>query len=270
MGRGAQTDAERAVPRAERSQYAIERLNDRTDPDSTVRRNLYCFPTLFDNRTKVLEHLLSSYGTGHVWENGELVPIFDDYTPAALKSRDPEDEFERDRRRWYQDVEMNADQVADLRKLSSEAAARVRVVRENLDELVQTRKPLVLAPAVTEDGPLTTFPDDITDEWLAAVEETAEAILACDRSGHATDEDLNPALRPKPLSPEARKRMNELFDEILGTDTPQQTPEEIAAQAIKERQQRIERDAQAVIRNHEIARRALKRVAKVRAGRAGA
>jgi hypothetical protein len=46
-----------------------------TDPETTIRRSLWRYPSLFANRADVLYHLFCIIGNGYDWVNGELVGI---------------------------------------------------------------------------------------------------------------------------------------------------------------------------------------------------
>lgn len=104
-----------------------ERFATGDDPESTIRRCLWLYPTLFQSRTDVLVHLWLHYGNGFEWdeETGDLYSIGDDrddkpseevYPPSPrLEALDIDDGTARlraERDAEYASVRRDIDQAA--------------------------------------------------------------------------------------------------------------------------------------------------------------
>jgi len=249
-----------------------------TDVDVVVRELLYYFPGLVasPDRTSILVYALSSGGNGFEWQDGKLANIFDygSYRQETPLIRDTQEEFERqlveerERRARAGDAD---EEISDfskemLLKDATRKAGNVAYVHDNLDDLMARRAQPEKIATISKSAPLANIPDDASDTWLDACEETARVVLAGTRTTYVLDSDLD----PKPVTPlEERERMGEIFSEMMGDEPQAQlSDEELQSEVDIERQMRFDADARAIKSNHDIAAAALQRIAELRAQRA--
>lgn len=137
-----------------------------TDPETTIRRSLWRYPTLYAVRADVLYHLFCSVGNGYEWEAGELVPI--DYGMPWHDRRDdpvdPDDEVMQQiraddnakRRRNHDNIERWATDTGPMTKFVSGSGGPGWIFRA--DDLSSYQY-------------LWAVPDDVTPDWRRVWEE---------------------------------------------------------------------------------------------------
>jgi hypothetical protein len=227
--------------------------------------------------------MLCCFGNGYEWRDGEIVKTADhsDYLAAHPRHRDAEailaeriaaraSENERMQRLGEEPEDTSVWMESD-RRMAEEEAARNRHVQDNIDRLVAQGEPLVRMQGLSDPlfgrtmSPLASIPDDVTDDWLAACEETAHVVLACKRGVYSYDRDLE---APQPIDREKMQRECDLVSEILDLPSKQlPAQEEMEATEAAERSQRLAADRSDVERSHRIVRAALVRIAQIRASR---
>jgi hypothetical protein len=250
-----------------------------TDVDVVVRELLYHFPglTASPDRTSILLYALSSGGNGFEWHDGRLANIFDydAYRREKPLLRDPQDEFERmlaeERARHNPRPGDEVEEISDfiresLLEQATAKAGNVAHVHDNLDDLMRQRQQPDRITVISKSAPLANIPDDASDAWLEACEETAHVLLAGTRTTYLYDGDLD----PKPAAPLAeRERMGAAVAEVMGVEPhPLPSDEELQTEMDVERQMRVNANDRAIASNHAIARMALGRIAELRAQRA--
>lgn len=170
-------------------------------PEAVIRRGLWYYPTLFQNRTDVLAHLFLSYGNGYEWYDGELVAVMRD---------DREDE--------------PSDQVHDdgstpgiFANLRANRDAEYAAVRRDLERAATTHGPL--RDRLTSNRYSRTYsylwnaPDDMTPAWRAIYEEAQRVLQPLVDEVESEIERLAPH---RAALVEERRKLQDRLDEIDG------------------------------------------------------
>lgn len=152
---------------AQATDYTVMEMPERfatgTAPESTIRRCLWSYPTLFQSRTDVLRHLFLTIGGGYEWDGGDLVSVF------------PEDRDDKPSSEVYVDPERFPGTYDDLR---AERDEEYRAVRSDIERAATTRGPLKdkLGHHSFSRGYsyLWNSPEDISPEWAEALAEARE------------------------------------------------------------------------------------------------
>jgi hypothetical protein len=140
-----------------------ERFATGTDPESTIRRCLWSYPTLFQSRTDVLRHLFLTIGNGYKWDGCDLVSVF------------PEDRDDKPSSEVYVDPERFPGSYDDLR---AERDEEYRAVRSDIERAATTKGPLKddlrTGHYSRTYSYLWNSPEEISPEWTTVLAEARE------------------------------------------------------------------------------------------------
>lgn len=134
--------------------------------DRFVQGSILRWPRIYSNRTDVLHHILCSYGTGYVWENGAPVDDLDDSQPLWTPEREWEKFEERNSNRTFiRDTE---------RRFCAEMIQELASIIETVDVRVHLRGEISSFGRESEYALIMNVPSNIHPDWAAAVEEMQE------------------------------------------------------------------------------------------------
>ncbi len=165
-------------------------MKDRTSLDRYVAEAIRNYPTLFKNRTDVLQHLFFVNGNGLEWVDGMLIDRYDN--AAKDRARDLRDEaaelaecaepHEEDgiipeaHRRYYEQ------QIARIRTGVRKHNLLVQFTIDHADmlALMPWDRELHSIYPICEYAKMCNVPDDVKPDWLAGIREMIFALFACD------------------------------------------------------------------------------------------
>lgn len=150
-----------------------ERFATGDDPESTIRRLLWLYPSLFQSRTDALVHLWLHYGNGFEWdaETGEMYSICDDRDDRDDR---PSEEVYPSSPRL---AELGIDSGADLRAERDREYANVRRdIERAATTLGPVRDRMHRGTYSRDYSYLWNLPEYVNGAWLAAHAEAVRVL----------------------------------------------------------------------------------------------
>lgn len=245
-----------------------------------ARQKMLDWPTLYKSYSSVLLSIFS-YGSGHEWQNGEIVCRFEESptdnfktTKEAYDHRVHEEWCDRARTVRYGSDESKSRAYCPMTlrdhemywKLAEDRASEVRFVHEQVETLLEDLEvPEYMMPFNSEYCLIANLPDDIHEDWLDAAELVADMLADSTKSVFISQYETVRDPEVPALSKETWMMLQNMLDDSSGK--PRKSFEEAVAAREKKKQDDYAHDKTVVAKNREIGQEALQRIKQIRVAR---
>lgn len=149
----------------------------------TIEDCIRWYPSLFDTRTSVLNHLFFVNGNGYDWIDGELVDIYEDENTRTEEDAVWANGWERYKEGMEEFIAepVLANFFDNLKVFYKEKEEKYRKIRNEYKERASkdyTEEKFTRWYPVCKYAGIVTFPDDIKPDWAEGIKEVAQKILA--------------------------------------------------------------------------------------------
>lgn len=153
-----------------------------------IRLSILNYPTIFKNRSDVLDHLFCVIGNGYEWENGELVAA--DTNREATNKREAKKALTDWLSGTRERLGLDFDYEFSYRERKKPKESRVTFARrwmkvrwadayeaiEDIDNRVSETPDKSFYP-ICEYSRMCTVPDDVREDWLSGVIECCQLVI---------------------------------------------------------------------------------------------
>lgn len=159
-----------------------------TEAEKTIWAMIYYHPTMFTNRTGVLDFMFCVIGTGLEWKDGK---IQDAHQDNYLNTKQRKRSFDKDLYKkaytntfWKDNCfdRLHQHEVEWMRAYAYYENCLAEYVLNNIEKLVNTAVPQKSFYPVGKYSNLMLVPKNVTKDWLALAIETCDLILMTDSS----------------------------------------------------------------------------------------
>lgn len=147
------------------------------DPERTIRRSIWRYPTVTPNRAAALHHLFYVIGNGFEWnEDGEMVDCWprthEEWLEDERERLLRQEESRREHALRWKELGLSDERFLDI---FDELRQEEQEVRDNIDTAVRDMTfGRNVYPRCREYAKVYNYPDNITPEWEAARKEAFE------------------------------------------------------------------------------------------------